>query len=181
MHRGCTLLLLHPSHCSQCSNLWNPLLLSIVCSSKSIVMHTDNFWSGHGQCIEEEEESAVLMAFDAGTDRPLRRKTSTRSPSWFFYSYFQSSSSLNRSEPIFGFISILRPNWRKKGNWLQATRARCAERGGNGRKMTSKAIYGSSSCTFFGNSWQLWKDMAWCELNNWKWKQIDLLWDILSI
>ena len=34
---------------------------------------------------------------------------------------------------------------------------------------------------FFGNSWQLWKDMAWCELNNWKWKQIDLLWDILSI
>ena len=91
----------------------------------------------------------VLMAFDAGTDRPLRRKTSTRSPSWFFYSYFQSSSSPNRSEPMLGFISILRPNWRKKGNWLQATRARCAERGGNGRKMTSKAIYGSSSCTFF--------------------------------
>lgn len=107
----------------------SPPLHCIVCSSKSIVMHTDNFWSGHGQYIEEKEESAVLMAFDAGTDRPLRRKTSTRSPSWFFYSYFQSSSSLNRSEPIFGFISILRPNWRKKGNWLQVTRARCAERG----------------------------------------------------
>ena len=71
----------------------------------------------------------VLMAFDAGTDRPLRRKTSARSPSWFFYSYFQSSSSPNRSEPMFGFISILRPKWGKKGNWLQVTWARCAERG----------------------------------------------------